>query len=429
MDKPIKKNINGIDVYYIKSSKFKTITWSFVFTHPSGTRRINEYYFLSNILVDNMKKYPTFVKKYRYLASLYGLDAFSSCTTIGSNIVNQFVVTYPNEIYIEGEQELSVKAFEFLMEVIQNPKLREGKFPKKVVKDQFDEAKQSFKILKADKDMYAYYRFSKIYYQDKPDLLYNFPENERLDEVSLDSLMETYDDLFSRDKLSLYVTGNIDIDKFDQIIQNNLPKRFQSIPHLTTNKAFPYQKDYQAKVVREFDDVKQARIFIGFNTDVQYYSELHPALGVMNDIFGGFDQSKLFLDIREKHRLAYFVNSFYQPDEQMLVVMIISDFIDENILIAKVKQALQEVIDGDFSDELLKQAKTNAIHSVSSIIDSQPIYLMQHIKSFHLFDRKYNLEERIKAYKRITREDIIKAAKTLVLDTVYVSTKAGDPDA
>ncbi len=429
MDKPIKKSINGIDVYYIQSSKFKTITWSFVFTHPAGTERINEYYFLSNILVDNMKKYPTFVKKYRYLSSLYGLDAFSSATTIGNNIVNQFVITYPNEIYLEEDEGLSEKSFQFLMEIITNPKMREGKLTKKVLKDMLDEAKQSFKVLKSDKDMYAYYRFGKIYYQDKPDLMFNFPEMDRLNEVDIDTLTDSYRDLFSINKLSLFVTGNFEIEKFDDIIARNLPNNFVSNDLVIKNKVYPYDLNKEPKIVREFDDVMQARIFIGYKTNVEYYDRLHPAMGVMNDIFGGFDQSKLFLDIREKNHLAYYVNSHYLPDEQMVLVMVICEFHNEQIVIEKIKDALQDIINGDFSDELLKQAKTNAINSVASIVDSQPVYLMQHIKSYHLFNQKYDLEERTKAYKAITREDIIKAAKTLVLDTVYVSTKAGDEDA
>ena len=111
MNQPIKKSINGIDVYYIKSNNFKTITWSMVFTHEKGIDFINEYYFLSNILVDNMKKYPSNVLKYRYQSSLYGLDAFGSAAAIGENIVNHFVITYPNEKYIPDEPNLSKKAF------------------------------------------------------------------------------------------------------------------------------------------------------------------------------------------------------------------------------------------------------------------------------------------------------------------------------
>jgi len=153
-----------------------------------------------------MKKYPTFVKKYRYLSSLYGLDAFSSVMTIGANIINQFTVTYPNEIYIEQETSLSEKAFEFLNEVIVNPKLRAGKLTKKVWKDSMDEAKQSFNIMKSIKDMYAYYRFTKVFYQDKPDIQYNFPENDRLKEVTIDTLTDSYNRLFTDSEVSLYIT-------------------------------------------------------------------------------------------------------------------------------------------------------------------------------------------------------------------------------
>lgn len=426
MDKPIKKNIKGIDVYYIKSSKFKTITWSFVFTHPAGTEHINEYYFLSNILVDNMKRYPTFEKKYRYLSSLYGLDAFSNALTIGANIINQFVITYPNEKYIEGECSLSEKAFDFLMEVITNPKKRDGSLTRKVLKDSLDEAKQSFNIMKSIKDMYAYYQYSKIFYQDKPNLQYNFPENERLDEVTLESLNAAYQDLFQESGLSLFVTGDFDEKRFDRIIETQLSDRFIHHPVPLETKKYPYELETETKTVREFDDVKQARMYIGYLTNINYYDRLHPAMGILNDILGGFDQSKLFLDIRERSHLAYYVDSHYLTDENMLVIPIICDFDKEQLVIEKVQNALQEIIDGDFSDELLEQAKNNALHSLYTISDSQPIYLLQHIKTYQLYNTRYDLDKRMSQYRKINRQDIIEAAKSLKLDTIYVNTRGGE---
>ncbi|HPJ24281.1 MAG TPA: insulinase family protein, partial [Bacillota bacterium] len=342
MDRPIKKNIKGIDVYYIKSSKFKTITWSFVFTHEKGNRDINEYYFLSNILVDNMKKYPTFVKKYRYLSSLYGLDAFSSALVIGDHIINQFVVTYPNEKYIDTSENLSLNAFNFLNEVITNPKTRDGHLTRKVFKDSLDEAKQSFNILKSIKDMYAYYRFSQIYYQDKPNLQYNFPDNDRLNETSLEKLNVIYRDMLVHSDVSLFVTGDFDDDLFDDIIEKNLSDQIKTRPILHSVKDFPYDKNKEVKQVTEYADVSQARVFIGFQTDIQHFSSLHPALGVFNDIFGGFDQSKLFMDIRERSHLAYYVDSHYLSEENLVVIPIVCDFNQVTTVIEKVKKALQE---------------------------------------------------------------------------------------
>ncbi len=427
MDSPIKKRINGIDVYYIKSTKFKTITWSFVFLHEAGSKLINEYYFLSNILVDNMKKYPTFVKKYRYLFSLYGLDAFSSVTTIEKNILNQFVVTYPNEIYIDNENSLSEKAFLFLNEIITNPKMRLGKLTKKVLKDSLDEAKQSFKILKSDKDMYSYYKFLKVFYQDKIDLQFNFPENERLNDVTIDTLTNTYSNLLNKNKVSLFITGNFDERYMDEIIKKHLSNKIVSQRVKIEKREFVYKNNHKVKNVREkTKNVKQARIYLGYGTNIKYMSKMHSALGVFNDIFGGFDQSKLFMDIRENSKLAYYVYSQYLPEEQLVIVPVITDFLHEEKVIEKIKLALKEIQLGNFSDALFEQAKRNAETSLYSIYDSQPVYLMQHIKTYLSKNKKYDLKKRIEEYKNITREDIQEVAKTLILDTVYIMTKGDD---
>lgn len=420
MDKPVKKTINGIDVYFIPSTKFKTITWSLVFLHEAGTKRINEYYFLSNILVDNMKRYPTFVKKYRYLSSLYGLDAFSSATTFDANIVNQFVITYPNERYIKGEEGLSEKAFQFLLEIITNPKMRQGKLTKKVLKDSLDEAKQSFQIMKSEKDMYAYYRFTKAFYEDKSDLQYNFPENDRLNEVTIETLTDAYFDFFSKDKVTLFVTGNFNIEEMVSIVKHNLPEQILSHPVKQLKKVYPYQPNMEPKTVTDDANVGQARIYMGYATNIEYMSKYHPAVAVFNDIFGGFDQSKLFMDIRENSKLAYYVYSHYLPDEQLIVVPVITDFGYQDIVIEKVKQALYEIQMGHFSDQVFSQAKQNALTSLYSIYDSQPVYLMQHIKNYHIKGERYDLEQRIERYRSITKEDIIRVANSLVLDTVYV---------
>lgn len=426
MDKITKKSLRRIDVYYINSDKFKTITWSMVFTHPEGPKNINEYYFLSNALVDNMKSYPSNVLKYRYQASLYGLDAFGSATTIGNNIVNHFVISYPNEKYMKEETELSKNAFIFLNEMITNPILRNGKFTKKVLHENVTEAKELQAILKSIHDMFSYYRFTKVIYEDKPGLQYNFPEYDTLDAVTTDTLTNSYLDLFKQSEVSIFVTGDFEPSVFDQIIEEHLHPRIISHSVEKTKKVYPYNPNSKPKIITETADVSQSRIFLGFLTDVDYFSEGHPAMSIFNNIFGGFDQSILFLDIREKSQLAYYVDSNYISDENMVVVSVSTTKKQEDIVIEKIKQILEDIIQGHFSDALLDQAKDNSVNSLTGILDSQSIGLMQQIKSFHLTNTAYDVDQRIELYKNVTREDVIQAAKSLVLDTVYIYTKAGE---
>lgn len=397
-----------------------------VFTHEPGIDLINEYYFLSNILVDNMKKYPSNVLKYRYQSSLYGLDAFGSAQAIGNNIVNHFIVTYPNEIYLEGEEDLSEKAFIFLNEIVTNPSLRNAKFTKKSFNENMDEAKELHQLLVSVKDMYSYYKFSKLYYDDKPNLQFNFPENDTLDNITLDTLTEAYYDMFRKDAVSIFVTGNISEDKFDKIIKENLSERIINHPIKRSNRVFKYDKNKTPKVKKEYDDVSQSRIFIGYLSNAEYGTKEHASLAVLNNIFGGFDQSRLFAEIRERDNLCYYIDSNYLPEENLVAVSCSTDFANEEIVTKQIKDILEEIKQGKFSDILFNQAKDNCIHSLESLADSQTRYLLQHIKSYHLNNERYDLEHRIKVYKSVTRDDVMKSAEDLVLDTLYFYTRRGD---
>lgn len=426
MENPIKKTINGIDVYYIISDKFKTITWSFNLMHQAGKEMINEYYFLGNLLLDNMKNYRTNEKKYRYLSSLYGLEAFGSAKNIGQNICNQFVVTYPNENYIQGEDKLSENAFKFLIEIITKPQLRKGNFTKKVLKDNVEEAKELFSLLRSIKDMHAYYQYSKLFYNDKENLLYNFPEMETVDTVTLETLHKAYMNFFTTAKPSIFVTGNIQEAKIDQIIEDNLPDVFKNKTMTIETKTFHYQKDYTPKIVKEYFDVSQSRVFVGYLTNIEYFTDNHAKLSVFNEIFGGFDQSLLFSTIRERDNLAYYVDSTYLPEEQMVVVSVSCEVKYEAMVVEKIQAILNDIKQGEFSDELFRQAKESCVSSLYSINDSQTAYLMQHMKSYQLFNQRYDLDSRIQTYQSTTRQDVMDVANTLVLDTVYFYTKQGD---
>lgn len=428
MENPIKKTINGIDVYYIISDKFKTITWSFICLHPEGRELINEYYFLGNILVDDMQKYPSNELKYRYQSELYGLEAYGSAKNVGNHIFNQFVVTYPNEKYIDGEEQLSTNAFKYLMEIITNPKLRQGRFTKKSLSDNLEEANQLDQLLRSVKDMFAYYEYSNAFYEDKPGLQFNFPEQRALSHVTMESLWEAYQHFFERDAIAIFVTGDIEEAKIDQIIQAHLPAKIKHHPMAVKPKVFPYDPNKEARIIRRYDDVSATRLFIGWQTDVAYFSDRHAAMSVFNNIFGGFDQSRLFMDIREQQHLAYYVDSNYMPDEQMLTVAVSCEKSAEDMIVERVMSILNDIIEGGFSDNLLAQAREDCINSLYSINDSQSTYLFQHIRSYQLFNKKYDLEQRIAAYQSVTREDVCDVAKTLVLDTVFYYTKEDDVD-
>ncbi len=421
---PIRKIINNVEVFYIPTTKFKTISCSFVFHNRFLRNEYNERHILSDLLVDNMKKYPTTEKRHKYLNNLYGLEAFGICTEMGYNIVNHFVVSYPNENFLPEPTNLSERAFRFLNEILTNPKMHDGKLTEKAVKEKIDEAKQMYYSMRQQKPVYAQYRFLQEYYRRQPDLFRIYPDFNNLANVTNVTMTNVYKKMLTEDFFQIFVTGDFDHDKMDEIIRNNL--KITSGKKPKTSYSFILKKEMSDTVneIEESGDVTQARIFLGYDTDIVEFTEMHPAMSVFDAMFGGFDQSRLFQKIREKMHLSYFVQSAYYAEEKMLMVAMGTNFQDSQKAISEVKDILKEMQEGNLPESLFELAKDYCIRSLESRNDSQTSLLIQNIKSYLRFKKPYSIDERLAAYKNVTMADVLEVANRLKLNTVYNYTKS-----
>ncbi len=424
----VHRKINNIDVFYLPTDKFKTISCSVVFYNNFLRSEFNERNMLADILVENMKKFPNNEIRNEYLNNLYSLEAFGICTQIGESIINHFVVSYPNEKYLVDEKNLTEKAFEFLNEVITNPKMSGGQIIKKAINEKLDEAQQMYFTLRQQKSMFAQYEFLKAFFQDYPDRFRIYPDFNLLDTVSSKTMTKVYDKMLKKDNLKIFVIGDFEYWKMDRVIEENFKFAINKKSQIITDFNPVVMKIRKPKEVVEYDDVSQSRIFMGYQTDVAYYSDLHPAFSVFEAMFGGYDQSQLFLKIREEMHLSYYVHSAHYAEEQMLVVAMGTNKKDEQKAIDKVKEILTQIQNGEFTDENFNLAKNYCINALEKYVDSQTAHLVLHIKSILRFNRPYDYQKRIKKYENVTREEVIKAANSLKLKTVFRYTNGENKD-
>src|SRR5690625_7551474 len=66
--------------------------------------------------------------------------------------------------------------------------------------------------------------------------------------------------------------------------------------------------------------IQQAKRHSGYRTSFRFQDDDYFALHVFNGIFGGFPSSKLFLNVREKHSLAYYAASRIESHKGLLIV-------------------------------------------------------------------------------------------------------------
>ena len=140
---------------------------------------------------------------------------------------------------------------------------------------------------------------------------------------------------------------------------------------------------------------------------------------MFNLIFGtGGLTSKLYRYLREENSLCYSVSSMFQLFDNLLIIYAGIEKKDKSKCVKLVKKALKEMVNGEFSDEELENAKKNCISSLKMSIDTPSgninSYLFHELLDFPLFD------ERIKDIKSVTKEEIIKVAKKIKLNTIYL---------
>ena len=147
----------------------------------------------------------------------------------------------------------------------------------------------------------------------------------------------------------------------------------------------------------------------------------------MSAIYGGTTTSKLFMNVREKMSLCYYCWSSVSRTKGSLVVA--SGVENENLETAKneIIAQLEAMKKGDFTDEDIEYAR---------------MYRRNHLKTFNdgissmeawYFTGIYNddiktPEEAVEEDNKVTREEIIEAAGSVKLDTVYILTSDDKED-
>jgi predicted Zn-dependent peptidase len=170
--------------------------------------------------------------------------------------------------------------------------------------------------------------------------------------------------------------------------------------------------------IRENRDVQQAILVMGYRTKQKYLSAGYYALLVANGILGVFPHSKLFINVRERASLAYYVGSTLEGTKGLMIITagIAQESYDQAVEI--INQQLIAVQNGDISDDELNRTKIGLISGIRSMVDDPASIIDQNVLGIvhnHLRSAK-EVMQRIAA---VTKEQAQKAAQEIQLDTIY----------
>jgi predicted Zn-dependent peptidase len=412
------KKKQGYTLHIVQTDKYKTNSLILKMKAPLDQETVTLRGLLPHVMQSSTKTYPSTTELRSYLDELYGANFYTDLGKKGEYHVVSMSVEIANEKFLRDSEPLLQKGIEFLADVLQNPHIENNEFDKKTVEKEKRNQKVRIQAVYDDKMRYANSRLVEEMCKGERFALHVNGISEEVESITAKSLYEYYQKVMNEDQFDLYVIGDVDVAEVenlcDQLLQLN-----ERTP-LEVDSLEVEQKERE-NVVKEKQDVKQGKLNMGYRTHTQYGDDDYFALQVFNGIFGGFSHSKLFINVREKASLAYYAASRLESHKGLLMVMSGIEFEKYDQAVGIINDQLQAMKDGDFTDGEIEQTKAVIRNQLLETIDTSRglVEVLYHNAVAH---EEIDLKRWLDEIEKTTKEDIVKAANKVELDTIYFLT-------
>lgn len=409
----------GINLHIIKTNKFKTNLLSVFLTTPLQKEKVTFNGLIPAVLRRGSKNMPSQEEISISLEEMYGASFDCGIDKIGDDQVLKFYLETINNEFLPEQEDNLEKAIKILLEVVFNPLINNNEFNKEYVESEKNNLKQIIEGRKDSKATYAYERCIEEMYKNMPYSLYKYGDLNDLEKIDATNLYEQYTDLINNCKIDIFISGNIEEDVAQKVINNeNIQKLSQrEAIYIINNKENRKKEAKQEQEVSESMDVNQGKLIIGLDVLEENDTDKYTAL-IYNAILGGIPTSKMFQNVREKNSLAYTASSSFIRQKANVYIKCGIDIPNYEKALKIIKEQIEDMKKGKFTDKNIEEAKTNIISTINFIQEEQDTELMYYF-SQELSGYEMGYEKYIEKINSISREDIINLAKRIQVNIIY----------
>ena len=415
--KEIKK---GIELHTIQTNKFKTNLFAIFLTTSLTRENVTKDTLISAILRRGTKNSPTQEKLSKELENMYGAIFDCGLDKTGDNHVLKFYIESVNDNFLpKSEENIFKQSLEKIIEIIFNPYIENDGFKKEYVEQEKNNIKRIIEGKIDNKASYALQRCVEEMYKDEPFGLYKYGYIEDLEKINEKNLYEYYKKLISECKIDIFVSGDINENIDQEVINNeNIKKLEQRDPqYVKTNIKKLNEENIKENVVTESMDVVQGKLVIGLDIKIEDEDLKYDAL-IYNSILGGTANSKLFQNVREKASLAYTASSSYLRHKNNIFINCGIEIKNYEKALDIIKQQIEDMKNGNFTQEEIDNAKKIVISTIETIKDEQDSQISYYFGQ-ELSGNNISIEEYIKRIEKVKKEDIVNIANKVAINTIY----------
>lgn len=390
----------------IETKKFKTNVYALYLTIPLTKENVTYNALIPTVLKRGFEKYNNQLEISKKLEEMYDATFGIGITKVGNNEVLKFYLESLNNNYLPNNEDLSKTSIEMLLNIVMKPYLVNGKFDDDYVEQEKENLKKVIESRKDNKDTYATNRLLEEMFKEEPYGLYKFGNIDEIDNITSEKLYEKYKELIKNSEKYLYIVGDV---KNLNIESYNIDEK-----EITISKEFPVKISEKENIVKEQMDVTQGKLVIGLNTP----NNKQEVIALYNTILGKGANSKLFLNVREKEGLAYSAGSTYLKRNNAIIISTGIEVSKYNKAVEVIKNQLKDMEDGNITEKEMKDAK-QFINAGLNLINESSENMIEYRFDKDLYNEEMDIEKYRKKIEEIKKEDIVKVAKQIKIDTIY----------
>ena len=242
------------------------------------------------------------------------------------------------------------------------------------------------------------------------------------EKITNQTLFRYYQELLSTAHLELFYCGSAERERVEEAISRAFAplQRGRVVPPVIAEKK---NAPETPREITERMDVTQGRLSMGWRASTNDA----PAMMLANLIFGGYSNSKLFLNVREKLSLCYYASSTYHRSKGIVTVSSGIECRDVETAKREILAQLASVQRGEFEEWEVEGARACLIASLESRGDSAG-RMEENALGQAATGIRETADELIAALRAVTNERIAEAAQSMTLDTVYFLTGEDSKD-
>lgn len=420
--------MRGVRLTCVRAERFKTgyLSMTLLTPHAKKTASLNAA--LPYVLRRGTARLPDMESIAARLDSLYGARIDPAIRKKGETAAIGFCADFPDGAFLPGNPDILSPVAALMGEILLSPATRGGRLRADFVESERRNLIDDINAEINDRRAYAGQRLVELMFQGESYGISKLGTVADAGRVTVQMLTRHYKELIATAPMEVFYCGAEEPERVERIVREALSALPRTGEYVRPSTVFgPVRPVGAVKTVREAMDVTQGRLAMGFRLERPENGPDLPAMIVLNALYGGCATSKLYMNIRERLALCYYVSSGIDRYKGALFVFAGIDFENFEKARDEILGELDAIARGEIDPWELDSARRAVVNSIYSAMDEQPgleeLYLDRAILSV-----RPEPGELAALCADVTAEEVSRVAQSARLSHIFFLT-AEDDDA